>query len=55
MSQENVELVRRGIEDVNVFWEMLDEQVIMDVRSDPAMAVDIGGVCVGREAAGLPR
>ena len=50
MSQENVELVRRGIEDVHVFWGMLDEQVIMDARNDPAMALDLGELCVGREA-----
>ena len=50
MSQENVELVRRGIQDVHVFWEMLDEQVLMDSREYPAFTVEGGGVVVGREA-----
>jgi ketosteroid isomerase-like protein len=50
VSQENVELVRRGIQDVHVFWGMLDEQVLMDSRNFPAFTVEGGGVVVGREA-----
>jgi ketosteroid isomerase-like protein len=49
MSQENVELVRRGIADVHAFWEMLDEHVVLDSRGFPAMAVDVGGVTCGRD------
>ncbi len=30
MSSENVELVRRGIENVHAFWAMLDEHVVWD-------------------------
>ena len=45
-----MELVRRGVEDVDAFWGMLDEQVILDTRNYPALAVDVGGVYVGREA-----
>ena len=51
MSEANVELVRRGIADVRVFWDMLDEQVIMDMRAYSHMSVDMGGlVVVGRDA-----
>ena len=50
MSPENVELVRRGIADVRVFWDMLDEQVILDMRGYSHMSVDMGGVVVGRDA-----
>jgi ketosteroid isomerase-like protein len=50
MSQENVELVRRGIADVQMFWEMLDEQVICDTRGYPTFSADSEGVYVGRAA-----
>ena len=35
MSQENVELVRRGIQSVDAFWAMLDEYVVWDLRDRP--------------------
>ena len=35
MSQENVELVRRGCESVEAFWAMLDEHVVWDVTEYP--------------------
>ena len=46
MSQENVEAVRRGIEDVETFWALLDEYVVWDLREDPSF--DFEGVYVGR-------
>jgi ketosteroid isomerase-like protein len=48
MSQENVELVRRGIESLDTFWALLDEYVVWDLREYPA--VDLHGVYVGRDA-----
>jgi ketosteroid isomerase-like protein len=48
MSEENVELVRRGIENVDAFWAMLDEYVVWDHRGQPAP--DLDGVYFGREA-----
>ena len=48
MSEENIELVRRGIEDVKVFWEMLDEYVVWDTRDHPVL--DLDSVYVGRDA-----
>ena len=42
-----MELVRRGIQDVEAFWAMLDEQVVWDVRGLPGL--DIADVSVGRE------
>ena len=47
MSQENVELVRRGIESVDAFWAMLDEYVVWDLRKWPALD---SVVVVGRDA-----
>ena len=35
MSQDNVELVRSGIRDVETFWAMLDEDVICDPSAYP--------------------
>ena len=35
MSQENVEQVQRGIQNVEAFWGMLDEHVVWDVRGRP--------------------
>jgi ketosteroid isomerase-like protein len=49
MSQENVELVRRGIESVHTFWSMLDEYVIWDLR-DWTATPGIDSVVVGRDA-----
>ena len=48
MSGEHVELVRRGIADVQAFWGLLDEYVVWDLRSLPLP--DLQGVVVGREA-----
>jgi hypothetical protein len=48
MSQENVELVRRGIRSVDTFWALLAEDVIWDVGPNPVP--DIHGVYVGRDA-----
>ena len=48
MSQENVELVRRGIQSVEAFWSLLDEHVVWDLREAPAL--DLHGVYVGRDA-----
>lgn len=48
MSQENVELVRRGVQDVEAFWGMLDEHVVWDMRDYPN-APDFDSVYVGRE------
>jgi ketosteroid isomerase-like protein len=48
MSQENVQLVRSGIKDVEVFWELLDEYVVWDLRGFPT--IDMDDVYVGRDA-----
>ena len=48
MSQENVQLVRGGIEDVKTFWAMLDEYVVWDLRG--FQRVDLNDVYVGRDA-----
>jgi ketosteroid isomerase-like protein len=48
MSQENVELVRRGIRSVDAFWALLDEDVTWDLGESPP--VDLHGVYVGRDA-----
>jgi ketosteroid isomerase-like protein len=48
MSEENVELVRRGLKSVDAFWAMLDEYVVWDHRGQPAP--DLDGVYFGREA-----
>ena len=49
MSERNLELVRRGIADVNVFWEMLDEHVVWDMREWPQLP-DLESFYVGRDA-----
>jgi ketosteroid isomerase-like protein len=46
--EENVELVRRAIQNVEVFWELLDEYVVWDLREAPLL--DLDGVYVGRDA-----
>src|SRR6476620_6557817 len=48
MSQENVELVRRGLASVDAFWAMLDEYVVWDLRELPFL--DLDGAYVGRDA-----
>jgi ketosteroid isomerase-like protein len=48
MSQENVELVRGGIQSLEVFWALLDEYVVWDLREVPLL--DLDGVYVGRDA-----
>lgn len=48
MSEENVELVRRGIASVDAFWAMLDEYVVWDLRGLPTF--DLEGIYVGRDA-----
>jgi ketosteroid isomerase-like protein len=48
MSRENVESVRRGVESVDVFWALLDENVVWDLRAHPIL--DLDGVYVGRDA-----
>ena len=49
MTQENVEMVRRGIEGVEAFWAMLDEHVVWDLRGGLPLP-DIDPVYTGRDA-----
>jgi ketosteroid isomerase-like protein len=48
MSQENVELVRRGIRSVEVFWALLDENITWDLGDKPPP--DLHRSYVGRDA-----
>ena len=48
MSQDNVELVRQGTEDVERFWELLDDHVVWDLRARPL--VDFDEIYYGRDA-----
>lgn len=48
MSQENVELVRRGVQSTDSFWALLDDHVVWDTHN--YSVVDIDDVYVGREA-----
>jgi ketosteroid isomerase-like protein len=48
MSQENVELVRRGIRSVDAFWALLDEQVVWDLHE--MTLLDLPEVVIGRDA-----
>ena len=48
MSQENVELVRRGIQSTDSFWALLDDHVVWDTHNHPG--VDLDAEYVGREA-----
>jgi ketosteroid isomerase-like protein len=48
MSQENVDLVRRGIQSVEDFWSLLDEHVVWDLRDRPIL--DLDDIYVGRDA-----
>jgi ketosteroid isomerase-like protein len=43
-----MELVRRGIESVEAFWQLLDEHVVWDLRDRPM--IDLDRVYVGRDA-----
>lgn len=45
---ENVELVRRAVASVDVFWAMLDDDVTWDLREWPML--DLDPVYVGRDA-----
>lgn len=48
MSHGNVELVRRGMQSVETFWELLDDHVVWDLRDRPFL--DLDDVYVGRDA-----
>lgn len=48
MSNENVELVHRGVENVEAFWAMLDPDVVWDLRALPL--TDLDPVYTGRDA-----
>jgi ketosteroid isomerase-like protein len=48
MSEENVELVRRGVTSVEAFWALLDEYVIWDLRERPGL--DLDPAYFGRDA-----
>jgi ketosteroid isomerase-like protein len=48
MSQQNVELVRRGMQNVEAFWALLDEHVVWDLRDYPIL--DLDGAYAGRDA-----
>ncbi len=48
MSEENVELVRRGLADVNFFWSLLGEDVVWDLTGSPI--VDLSPTYAGRDA-----
>jgi ketosteroid isomerase-like protein len=47
MSQENVELARRGMESPDAFWALLDEHVVGDTRDFPLP--DFPAIGVGRD------
>lgn len=49
MTQDNVDLVRRGVASVHYFWGMLDEYVIWDLRAGTPIP-DLDPVYVGRDA-----
>jgi ketosteroid isomerase-like protein len=48
MSQENVDLVRRGTQSVDAFWSLLDEYVVWDLRGHSIL--DLDDVYIGRDA-----
>ena len=48
MATPNVELVRRGTQDVHAFWAMLDEYVVWNLRDWPTF--DLDDVYFGRDA-----
>lgn len=47
MSEENVELVRRSVKDVELFWSLLDDDVVFDLSQ--FALVDMDSVYVGRD------
>jgi ketosteroid isomerase-like protein len=48
MSQQNVELVRRGMESAQAFWSLFDERVVFNMHG---LVLDADDVYVGRDAA----
>jgi ketosteroid isomerase-like protein len=48
MSDENMELVRRSIRSLEVFWSLLDENVVWDLPEP--RAVDFDSTYAGRDA-----
>jgi ketosteroid isomerase-like protein len=48
MTRANVELVQSAVRSVELFWSLLDDDVVLDMRRQPAPGLD--GVYVGREA-----
>ena len=48
MSHDNVEMVRRGVESLELFWALLDDYVVWDLRDRPLL--DLDHVYVGRDA-----
>jgi ketosteroid isomerase-like protein len=48
MSDENMELVRRGMESAHAFWALFDERVVFNMHG---LVLDADDVYVGREAA----
>ena len=48
MSQENLDLVRRGLADVHFFWSLLDDDVVWETTGTPV--VGLSPRYVGREA-----
>jgi ketosteroid isomerase-like protein len=49
MPEENLETVRRGVQSLEVFWSLLDDYVVWDLR-DYRTAPDFDDVYVGRDA-----
>jgi ketosteroid isomerase-like protein len=48
VSEENIALVRRGIESVDAFWEMLDDEVVWELGDSRVPGLD--RAYVGRDA-----
>lgn len=48
MSEQNVDMVRRGLANVHDFWSMLDDYVVWDLRDAPLF--DLDAVYLGRDA-----
>jgi ketosteroid isomerase-like protein len=48
MSQENVDLARRGTQSAEGFWALLDEYIVWDLRGYPVP--DLQGAYLGRDA-----
>lgn len=48
MSNDNVELVRRGVADVRAFWDLLDDYVVWDLRA--RLFFDLDEIYFGRDA-----